>query len=382
MSRRPAALVLAAATLLSGCASLPALRSAPCPGAGPEIRLSEDGATASTRISILTYNIEGLPWPVRSGRGPKLREIGRRLAALRESGQAPNIVLFQEAFSRSARRAVIASGYPTLVPGPARAQPRPPASGPSLPGRRQFKRGEHGVRLLSSGLAIAAEYPLLDHQPLPFARCAGVDCLANKGVQFARIRIPGVPGALDLYNTHMNSQDVSRAPEPRHTAAHSNQAAAIAGFIEHHSGSERTLVFGGDLNMRHAEARFTEFQRLRPLHIVHRWCVERPEECEVSLSWDGDEPWMDTQDLQLFWSGADVSIRPVRVEAMFDGASEPRLSDHDGFLVVYELSWPIAGAPPTAPCRPPVRLRAESEHSRRLDAEATKFAGARPALAN
>ena len=70
------------------------------------------------------------------------------------------------------------------------------------------------------------------------------------------------------------------------------------------------------------------------------------------MSWDGDAPWMDTQDLQFFGEGEHVAIRPVRVEAMFDGgASGPRLSDHDGFLVTYELSWP-AGTPARETCGP------------------------------
>jgi hypothetical protein len=62
---------------------------------------------------------------------------------------------------------------------------------------------------------------------------------------------------------------------------------------------------------------------------------------------------MDTQDLQLFAPGTRVTVRPVRVEAMFDGSEgSPRLSDHDGFRVVYEISWPV-GAPAPLPgaCR-------------------------------
>lgn len=54
---------------------------------------------------------------------------------------------------------------------------------------------------------------------------------------------------------------------------------------------------------------------------------------------------MDTQDLQLFRSGSHVRIRPVRVMAMFDGRPDsPALSDHDGFRVIYELSWRVDGA--------------------------------------
>jgi hypothetical protein len=63
--------------------------------------------------------------------------------------------------------------------------------------------------------------------------------------------------------------------------------------------------------------------------------------CDVQLSWDGDEPWMDTQDLQGFESGRQVRVKPVRLEAMFDAPQDGKmLSDHDGYLVTYELSWP------------------------------------------
>ncbi|MGH6658424.1 MAG: endonuclease/exonuclease/phosphatase family protein, partial [Sphingomicrobium sp.] len=54
-------------------------------------------------------------------------------------------------------------------------------------------------------------------------------------------------------------------------------------------------------------------------------------------------PWMDTQDLQFFWSGTGVTIRPIRVEAMFDGSPDsPQLSDHDGFMVTYRIEWPAS----------------------------------------
>ena len=56
-----------------------------------------------------------------------------------------------------------------------------------------------------------------------------------------------------------------------------------------------------------------------------------------------DAPWMDTQDLQFFWEGNPASIRPIRVEALFDGRPEsPTLSDHDGFMVTYEIAWPAS----------------------------------------
>jgi len=62
---------------------------------------------------------------------------------------------------------------------------------------------------------------------------------------------------------------------------------------------------------------------------------------------------MDTQELQLFESGAAVQIIPIRVEAMFDGsAGNPKLSDHDGFRVTYRVSWQTRVGRPTTQTRP------------------------------
>ena len=348
---------LGALALLGGCATMPRERTAACAGAKrPVIAMSEDGRTATTRLDVLTYNVEGLSWPARTGRAASLRAISARLAELRASGNAPDVVFLQEVFSGNAVRAVESLPYPSIAAGPARSEDRVRRAGGSLPGPRRPFRGELGLKLQTAGLAIAADYPILTVNSAPFPRrtCAGFDCLANKGVLHAEIAIPGVPGTLHLFNTHMNSQGSSRVPARRHHAAHRQQAQFLASFIHDIAGFEAPLIFGGDFNMRHSELRFDAFDRTQPLLLVHRVCAEQPDTCDVGLSWDGDAPWMDTQDLQLFWPGDAVAVRPLRVEAMFDGGpSGPRLSDHDGFRVVYELSWsallPGACAAPSGP---------------------------------
>ena len=46
-----------------------------------------------------------------------------------------------------------------------------------------------------------------------------------------------------------------------------------------------------------------------------------------------------------------VKVRPIRVEGMFDGGpSGPVLSDHNGFRVVYEISWPAGEVTPPPLC--------------------------------
>jgi len=301
-------------------------------------------------LSVLTYNVEGLGWPARSGRADELRRIGEHLAALRATGTAPDIVLVQEMFSGPAKRALLASGYPAIRSGPKRTARAPRSDAAPLPGKASIARGEVGLHLTGSGLAIASRFPVQMTRSRPYDRrsCAGIDCLANKGIMLARVTIPGVPTPIDIFNTHMNSRSASRAPVERNRAAHARQAREASQFIEESRDPDNPVIFGGDFNMRHALLRWENFSRRQSLRLVHHACLEPASPCEIRMSWDGDAPWVDTQDLQFFDSGSQVRIEPVRVESLFDGGPNgPVLSDHDGFKVTYRLSWP-AGATSSA----------------------------------
>lgn len=338
---------LALALLATGCATPLPRAVMSCAEANPPLLAAPDRERVTTSLTVLTYNIEGLGWPARSGRVPSLHAIGERLAALRKEGRAPDIILFQEMFSGAAKRAVAATGYPAIVTGPRRTTRARGVTKDTLPGRSHIKRGEVGLHLTGSGLAIASRYPIVHVAIHAYGRrsCAGIDCLANKGIMLARIAIPGVPTPIDIYGTHMNSRGASRAPAHRNLAAHDRQSLEASAFIDRSHDDAYPLIFGGDFNMRHAEDRWENFSRYQSLNLVHRVCADPASGCDVRMSWDGDEPWMDTQDLQFFWPGEMVSVRPIRVEAMFDGSdSGPELSDHDGFLVTYQLSWPRGAA--------------------------------------
>jgi endonuclease/exonuclease/phosphatase family metal-dependent hydrolase len=301
-----------------------------------------DGVEQSATLDVLTYNIEGLPPPARSGRPVQLRRIGEILRELREKGEAPDVVLFQEAFSGAATKAVVATGYPAIAPGPSRTQSGPLRTSEVLPGKAKPLKGELGLRFLSSGIVIASRYPIILAKSAPYSRrsCAGIDCLANKGVVLAAIAMPGLPEPIQILNTHMNSQGASRVLPARHLAAHKAQTRELSQFMTRYLDRSRPVIFGGDFNMRRAPERFDLFMHSEPLTLVHQYCLDGAHGCEVKMSWDGDEPWMDTQDLQLFLSSPKVEIRPIRVEAMFDGSEgNPVLSDHDGFRVTYRLRW-------------------------------------------
>jgi endonuclease/exonuclease/phosphatase family metal-dependent hydrolase len=345
---------------LASCATPAPMRTLECEAATlPTIKRLADGATATTTLSVLTYNMEGLAWPARHGRAAELREIGRQLNALRSRGSDPDIVLFQEMFRGVAKEAVAATGYPAIASGPGRTTRPSVKEVAPLPGRAKIQRGELGFHLTGSGLAIASRYPILETQTRAYGKkaCAGFDCLANKGIMLARLRIPGVPGDIDIYNTHMNAARASKAPQSRNLAAHERQALQASEFIETTHDDATPVILGGDFNMRHSEERWENFSRYQSLKLVHQVCADPTSRCDVRMSWDGDAPWMDTQDLQFFWPGRAVSIRPVRVEALFDGTpGSPRLSDHDGFMVTYELSWLASASMPASCSAGPNRL--------------------------
>lgn len=328
--------------LLTSCGTPPPSRVLSIDGTSrPAIKTSSDGLRHRAELSVLTYNIEGLGWPARTGRSKQLAQIGQTLRELRERDEAPDIVMFQEMFSGSAKKAVLASGYPAIETGPRRTTRTYQPTLDKLPGKAKAKRGEFGLHLTGSGIAIASRYPIIHVERHAYGRraCAGLDCLANKGIMLARIAMPGLPAPIDLYNTHMNSRGASKAPAPRNLAAHDRQALAASRFIAETEDRDAPQILGGDFNMRHSEERWENFSHYHPLDLVHETCAASAAKCEVLMSWDGDEPWMDTQDLQFYASGAKVAIRPIRVEAMFDGTRGERLSDHDGFLVTYELRW-------------------------------------------
>jgi hypothetical protein len=73
-------------------------------------------------LSVLTYNVKGLPWPIALGRSNALAQIGAHLSALRRSGQAPQVVVLQEAFTAEAQFIGVASGYRSIVSGPDAAE--------------------------------------------------------------------------------------------------------------------------------------------------------------------------------------------------------------------------------------------------------------------
>ena len=85
--------------LFAGCALLAATHSASGDARYGQYPLPASTADADdASLSVMTYNVNGLPWPVAFGREAALERIGARLAEMRRGERQPRLVLLQEAF--------------------------------------------------------------------------------------------------------------------------------------------------------------------------------------------------------------------------------------------------------------------------------------------
>jgi endonuclease/exonuclease/phosphatase family metal-dependent hydrolase len=364
--------VLFLGTTLPGSASSSDLKYPAPPQMGvsrsPEVTIDTATGTASMEITVLIYNVAGLPWPLGKGKSSRdtdadgkripiagkrssaLKEIGDTLGELRSEGMEPDIILLQEAFISASAEIPKRGGYPNWVAGPGRKDLGPKHSdraSEEFIADRKFSKGEKSGKGESSGLLLASNFPIIELFNHPFKQweCGGFDCLANKGLLVAELEIPGLPDHLMVATTHFNSRGASGVTGERALAAHNLQVDDANEFLLNLGKDDMPFIWGGDLNMRHADDRFEYFVARSgdKLNEVSSFCVDPSNDCEVRIQWDTDTPWYETQDLQGWVSGSRISINPFQVEALFDEPEDGIMpSDHNGLLVHYRLTWPIS----------------------------------------
>lgn len=293
-------------------------------------------------FSVMTYNVEGLPWPIRKGRGSALKKIGHELAALRSKGEEPDVVLIQEGFRDEIWDLIDESGYAYVARGPRKGQRDPNVFAkderPEYRRVRYRRKGEGLGKWGSSGLWMLSNYPIDWVKSHAYRYCAGLDCLANKGVMLVSLQVPGLSVPVEIADTHLNSHGASGVPRARYNAAHNLQAEELKHFMQSDRTPGAPLIVGGDFNIRRSPGRFDHMMTEYPFEVVSRWCYRRPGACDTKISYDGDAPWLDTQDLIGFLNGDQVEVTPIEVEATFDGDAQPVLSDHDGYKVTFKLT--------------------------------------------
>lgn len=310
---------------------------------------------AATTLSVLTYNVKGLPWPIAADRRTDFERIAARLNRLRSAGRHPRVVALQEAFTRQARAIGAAAGYRFRVDGPdARARTRWAMS----PSDRAFAagadwlKGEGSGKLVGSGLQILSDYPVLavKRMAFPTFACAGFDCLANKGVLLVVLAVPGSATPVTVVTTHLNSRKSSGVPDARSLHAYRVQVAALARFLDVHADPRLPMVLAGDFNVGKAIPRqaalFGSASFTRPANDALRTCA--------NLGIDAREAMRRARDWQFFRRGSEGAIAARAIETPFGRERDgTMLSDHIGYTAHYAL-------------KPTPLLLARRERGRRL----------------
>ncbi|WP_176598136.1 MULTISPECIES: endonuclease/exonuclease/phosphatase family protein [Sphingobium] len=327
---------MAVAALIAAAPS--ADRRDPPPPAGPPRFGGE--------LSVMTYNIHGLPWPMAWGRPADFARIATTLQRLRTERRNPQIVLLQEAFTSEARTIGRAAGYRYILDGPGEdaASLQPPAPADlRFAAAESWSHGEGIGKWVGSGLQILSDFPIVGAHAMvyPGYACAGFDCLANKGAMLVRISLPGGGDPVDVVTTHLNSRRASDVPDERSNQAHDRQLACLTAFIRRFHDPRDALIVAGDFNAGQTQARRGDL-----IGQARSWSLGAPADnayaaaarLHLPLSADARLSARRGRDWEFFASGRDTDVALRRIEVPFGHAADgSMLSDHVGYAAVYAL---------------------------------------------
>jgi endonuclease/exonuclease/phosphatase family metal-dependent hydrolase len=306
-------------------------------------------------LSVLTYNVEGLPWPFALGRPPAFAKMADRLEMLRRSGRNPQIVVLQEAFTSDAQAIGRAAGYRYVVEGPTASDVSdapPNIADDRFAAAGSWLRGEALGRPAGSGLMLLSDYPIVRVRRMayPDFACAGYDCLASKGALLVTVRIPGAPSPVDIVTTHLNSRQHSGVSDERSLHAYQRETAFLSAFINQWHDPANPMIVAGDFNAGRAQPRWSALRQ-----AIASWHGQAPFQEAISevarLRIAHGAPLPDdmhailrrAEDWQFFTSGREAALGALAVRIPFGHERDgTQLSDHIGYTALYRLG-PEAG---------------------------------------
>lgn len=311
-------------------------------GARPSLPPATAPAPFDGSISVLTYNVHGLPWPFATGRPAAFARIAARLAAMRAEGDAPQVVVLQEAFTDAAAAIGPEAGYRYVVRGPAAGQRGADPDGApdaAFLARASWRHGETEGPLLGSGLVILSDYPVIATATAAYPRdaCAGYDCLANKGAVLARIAVPGLPAPLDVVTTHLNCRERTGVAVGRADVAYQRELTALRAFIFRAHDPRLPLIVAGDFNVGAATPR-EAMVAATIADLGARPALATLAADPALLTADARFSWRKNKDLQLAVSTLQAPLSPIAVATPFGHEADgSMLSDHVGYVVRYRI---------------------------------------------
>ena len=197
----------------------------------------EPAAVSSGELSLLTYNVAGLPEIISAAESPRaasMKVISERINSF-------DIVNVQEDFYY--HRELYNGGN-----------------------MHRYRTRQKQAIPFGDGLNILSKYPVLESQRVEWTDCHGADCYAAKGFLFTRIEIArGM--TVDVYNLHATASDIEPAVKARE-----KNLLQLKQFIEQHSGNRALLVMG-DFNAHYAAGWDDLAGFYQPLELQDAWVL-------------------------------------------------------------------------------------------------------------
>jgi len=291
-------------------------------------------------ITVLSYNINGLPSPIKKGKAPHYARIAELLIQRRTQGTQPNIVLIQEAFDGQADIVAETTGYQYVLKGPSRKEPSQRGDAHWVQKtRKAYASFSDPQKFLNSGLIILSDFPIIEarHKAFNSDECAGLDCLSNKSILLARIQVPGLDKPIDIINSHFNSRGTAKAPRKEVLQAHYRQTETLKWFLDKINIGNATIV-AGDFNTKQA-ARYDYFKKTIGYKDAGEICVNEPQSCVIVAGTAPELILYKTNDKQFIKDGEGAHIDPQHMERNFDEMLNGKpLSDHLGYEVTYSIT--------------------------------------------
>ncbi|QPC42686.1 hypothetical protein HW532_08215 [Kaustia mangrovi] len=303
------------------------------------VRADAQGTKPFT-LTVLTYNVNDLPWPLRKNSEPQLAYIGKDLARRRAAGDGPDVVFLQEAFTSRSRKLIEAAGYPYVFKGPGRRSTSGKGVGAKAKEPIRMRTEQTGMntrKFVNSGLYVLSRYPFVARDSELFGSdCSGNDCLANKSVIHVRIALPEPYTPFDLVTSHMDSNIRSEAPEEKRLQAHHAQTDKLVAFVDE-TVRPRSGILAGDLNIKVAPRYIYFSEHLGGIN-AGELCFNTAKSCTLGPNATEKSLWKKTNDHQFIIEGNNYKITPIRMMRNYDEKPQGReLSDHLGFEATYSL---------------------------------------------
>lgn len=296
-------------------------------------------------LSVLTYNVHGLPWPIATDRSAALDAIGQRLRDLHHLGAAPRVAVLQEAFTDEAQGIARASGYGYAAFGPGddntSAAPLPHSiSTTALDHGARWWKGEGLGKWTGSGLMVLSDYPIVRIRRLTYSddACAGYDCLAAKGAMLVELQLPDGRN-VEIATTHLNSRRSSGVSNERANRAWLVQAEELRDFISTQRNRGLPLVLGGDLNVGSDIVRQLGLADMAG--TLDRRALDGLRTLQargIRLDRDTRQALGHGKDWELVLGGLGSTLTPQGAWVPFGAAAGLPLSDHFGYAVSYSGS--------------------------------------------